>query len=332
VELILDSVRGPQPGRPSRWRPAGRGATREVWNGPSSSASDRPTSNISKYGSPDYVLGETEIPFAVTELPDQPVEAQQTETDGRDSRRQKNPTDRASIPVRSLPSINGPSILEPEAGFQSHRETAHGESYRRNVQARRQSDSILGTTTSRRSNRPSTSSGPGGPNRAVSAEEQMKTRQIKASASSNVPNEPRTDTRRAPLDSRGRNRARSPNNLDRSPELAPNLASTPQADRARKESNSDRHHSTTTSTSASHHRLQPQSINRESREGKHDWDRVWDRDRRQQPNPPMTRQHRNSSLRRNDRRGSEEDVPPNARQASRHSFRHRYSSRSTSRH
>jgi hypothetical protein len=71
-----------QQGRPSRWRPADRGAHREDWTGPSSTESNRPTSNLSQYGSPDYVFGRTKIPFNMLELPDQPVQGYRAEMDG----------------------------------------------------------------------------------------------------------------------------------------------------------------------------------------------------------------------------------------------------------
>jgi hypothetical protein len=59
---------------PSRWRPENREAHREDWTGPSTTESARPTTNLSQYGSPSYVCGKTKLPFARSELPDQPVQ------------------------------------------------------------------------------------------------------------------------------------------------------------------------------------------------------------------------------------------------------------------
>ncbi len=63
-----------QRSRPSRWRPENREAHREEWTGPSTTESARPTTNLSQYASPGYVCGKTKLPFARSELHDQPVQ------------------------------------------------------------------------------------------------------------------------------------------------------------------------------------------------------------------------------------------------------------------
>lgn len=102
-----------QQGRPSRWRPADRGAHREGWAGPSLTKSARPTSNLSQYGHPDYVFGQTKIPFNVAELPDQPVRVRRAEMDVRRATRQpQSLIDRSDLPQRSSKNVRHPSVSE----------------------------------------------------------------------------------------------------------------------------------------------------------------------------------------------------------------------------
>lgn len=316
-----------QQGRPSRWRPANRGAHREDWTGPSSTESNRPTSNLSQYGSPDYVFGKTTIPFNVLELPDQPVRGRRAEMDGGRAPLPKTLVDRSTLPPRS--STNGQHPSAPE-DYYSSVETRKVNRAHTETRPRRRNDSMSEATTSRHQNRPSNSNRSGDrPTRTISVDEQAIMRQLQPVVSSDVPDRSRTDPAHAQSEARRLRRTQrlpeSTSSSDSDSTFPPKPPSNraplpPQSDRPRGNDDSDRRRAATTSTST----YQPRPRRQSSEHGNRDRDRP-------QPDPPRARLQRHSVSGRRDEGGVEQQAASSLAHPPISSRRSRRSSRSSSR-
>jgi hypothetical protein len=318
-----------QQGRPSRWRPADRGAHREDWTGPSSTESDRPTNNLSQYGSPDYVFGKTTIPFNVSELPAQPIQGRRAEMDGgRAPLQPGTPVDRSNLPPQSSTNGQHPSAPGDYDSFIEAHEVnrAHTE-----TRPRRRNDSMSGATTSRHRNRPSNSNRSGGrPTRTISMDEQATMKHPQPIVSSGVPDRSRTESAHAQSEARRRQRTRplpdsrssSESDSAFSPKLPSNKAPPPpQSDRPRGNDDSDRRYASTTSTAT----YQPRPRRQSSGHGNRDRDRP-------QSDPPTARPQRHSVSGRRDEGGVEQQALLSSVQPPISSYRRRRSSRSSSGH
>jgi hypothetical protein len=315
-----------QQGRPSRWRPADRGAHREDWTGPSSTESNRPTSNLSQYGSPDYVFGKTAIPFNVLELPDQPVRGRRAEMDGGRAPLPRILVDRSNLPPRS--STNGRHPSAP-GDYDSFVETHKVNRAHTETRPHRRRDSMSEATTSRHQNRLSNSNRSGGRStRTISTEEQATMRYLQPVVSSGVPDRSRIDPAHAQSEARRLRRTRplpkSTSSSDSDSTFPPKPPSNrapppPQSDRTRGNDDSDRSRAATASTST----YQPRPRRQSSEHGNRDRDRP-------QPDPPGARLQRHSVPGRRDEGGVEQQAA-SLTHPSISSHRPRRSSRSSSR-
>jgi hypothetical protein len=307
-----------QQGRPSRWRPADRGAHREDWTGPSSTKSNRPTSNLLQYGSPDYVFGKTTIPFNVLELPDQPVQGRRAEMDGGRAPLPETRADRFILPPRS--STNGQHPSAP-GDYDSFVETHKVNRAHIETRPRRRNDSMSEVTTSRHQNRPT---------RTISIDEQATMRQLQPVVSSGVPDRSRTDPAHAQSEAHRLRRTRpslpeSTSSSDSDSTFPPQPPSNrapppPQSDRPRGNDNSDRRRAATTSTST----YQPRSRRQSSEHGNRDRDRP-------QLDPPRAGLRGHSVSGRRDEGGVEQQADSSLAHPPISSRRPRRSSRSSSR-